>query len=357
MGCICSGTETVSKQKKGVQPDDLNKKIPIENERDGNTNNNIVHRNNNQQISNNAQHQREEVNNSSSFSMQENDHNVIENININQINEENENNDDNDDNLRPETQVAQSQTRVFNNVNSNLNNNQNIIPHNTLNIGPQSRHSSNYSNVLAQPNYEPFLQSKNDPSFNMLEINDLYVGHDLKKMKGYICNIEKEELDKRREDFWTSREEGCTEIWNLLKYYCSTEFNPKELKELLHSSGISPYAGSISVVYDTKGNLYEIPNYCIHDPSKWDIAKLKVVMPKEEKIILRIRKVVKDYNISISNLSNIISLKEGLIKNFFQDNTVDKLRLFYNGKELKDKDNIYMYEIPSKSILQLMIRE
>jgi len=34
---------------------------------------------------------------------------------------------------------------------------------------------------------------------------------------------------------------------------------------------IRPLKSCINVVYDSKGILYEIPNYCINDPYKYEI--------------------------------------------------------------------------------------
>ena len=65
------------------------------------------------------------------------------------------------------------------------------------------------------PNFQPYLQSKNDPSFNFPEVKEnKYVGIGLKKMKGYISNISEEELKKKREAFWGTRVEGNKQTWN-----------------------------------------------------------------------------------------------------------------------------------------------
>jgi hypothetical protein len=46
--------------------------------------------------------------------------------------------------------------------------------------------------------------------------------------------------------------------------------------------GLTAYKDCINVTYDTRGNIYEIPNYCINDPSIYDIPKQEV-KPKPRK--------------------------------------------------------------------------
>lgn len=210
-----------------------------------------------------------------------------------------------------------------------------------------------------QPSYEPYLQSKHNPTFDMAEINE-YVGEGIKKMKGYICQIEEDDLKKKRNDFWSSRFEGNEEIWCLLQSFCTGEFTYSELPELIKSTGLTTYAGCINVLYDSKGNLYEIPNYCIHDPSVWDIPKLCIEEPKEMIIKVRLRIVATDYILQVSNKDSISNLKRHLQKeiNKLQPGSVqgiELLRLFYRGSELKDKDKIFMHNLENDSIILGMI--
>ena len=84
---------------------------------------------------------------------------------------------------------------------------------------PQNNHQLNLNNdtanlpLFSNPNFEPYLISKNDPSFNFPELPNEYLGHGLKRMKGYISAITLEKLQKVRDDFWTSRIEGDSEVW------------------------------------------------------------------------------------------------------------------------------------------------
>ena len=52
-------------------------------------------------------------------------------------------------------------------------------------------------------------------------------------MKGYISDIPKEELLKKREEYWNTRIEGDPETWNTLKMCCSEETSEGNLVLLI----------------------------------------------------------------------------------------------------------------------------
>lgn len=247
-----------------------------------------------------------------------------------------------------------------NNNNNNINNNNcninniNNIPVRNIRTYVELRSNNNYL-----PNYEPYLQSKNDPNFNMKE-NDEVVGTGILKMKGYVSEIEEEDLKKKKEDFWSSRFEGEKEIWETLRNLIEGGYVEEDIKSLLEAAGISTYAGCINVVYDANGNLYEIPNYCIHQPSSWNIEKFKLEKPKEVMIEVCIRYITTDLNLKVSNLLLCQQLKIFIINDEIykeQNLKQDSLRLFYNGKELKDKDYLYMYNINDRGIIMMTIKK
>ena len=87
------------------------------------------------------------------------------------------------------------------------------------NVPPSQRAELAQNSPIIQPSqFVPFLQSNQDPNFNFKEVEeDIYVGKGLKKMKGYISPISKEDLDKKRIAFWGTRTEGNEQTWEFLK--------------------------------------------------------------------------------------------------------------------------------------------
>ena len=246
------------------------------------------------------------------------------------------------------------------NSNSRNNNQENIIRDLSNN---SNNNINNHLNIQQYfiPNFEPYLQSKNDPSFNYPELENEYIGIGLKRMKGYISPINLEKLKKVREDFWSSRIEGDEKIWNILKNICNDEsLKENDIQEILKVSGIIPYRNCINIVYDSKGALYEIPNYCINQPSQYKIEEIEYDKnkPKEEVINVIIRYYNNQFKFKISNWKNIIQLKENIIKiKDYKNVNIENIRLFFGGKELNDIQELWFYNIVNKSIIQMLIKE
>ena len=251
-----------------------------------------------------------------------------------------------------------------NNQNSNSRNNNNNQENIIRDLSNNSNNNINNNMNIQQyfnPNFEPFLQSKNDPSFNYPEIENTYIGIGLKRMKGYISPINLEELKKVRENFWSSRIEGDEKIWDILKNICNDEsLKENDIQEILKVSGIIPYKNCINIVYDSKGALYEIPNYCINQPSQYKIEEIEYDKnkPKEEVINVIIRYYNNQFKFKISNWKNILQLKENIIKiKDYKNVNIENIRLFFGGKELNDIQELWFYNIVNKSIIQMLIKE
>ena len=211
-------------------------------------------------------------------------------------------------------------------------------------------------NNLQQQNIninQPFLQSNVDSNFNMKEL-DYYKGSGLKKMKAYISNLEQMDLIKKREDFWSSRFEGNKEIWDTLKYLIESDLSELEIKEILYASEIKTHSGCLNLVYDSRGVLYEIPNYVIHLPDKYCIPKLNVAVPNEQIITLKVRYLVNEKSFKVSNLLSVFDFLKKVAGKF--ETNVWNIRLFFRGKELKDEDLLYMYDLEEESIILMSIK-
>ena len=66
--------------------------------------------------------------------------------------------------------------------------------------------------------------------------------------------------------------------------------------------------------------------------------------------------------ISLSNLTLINDLKQGIISNLklpdiTQALTPDRIRMFHFGKEMKDKDCLFMYNVAEGSSILMMVKK
>ena len=202
--------------------------------------------------------------------------------------------------------------------------------------------------------FEPFLQSKQDPNFNFPEVEeDIFIGSGLKKMKGYISPISKEDLDKKRISFWGTRTEGNEQTWEFLKQVCEMPSEEDEnINVMLEAYGLIPYNNCINITYDASGALYEIPNYCINEPYKYEIVENEKEKPKEEKVSFRLKGTHKT-KITCSNYETVEKVKQKIGKKYKVE--IDKIRLFFYGKELKNDLELWNYNVSNDCVVILMI--
>ena len=205
------------------------------------------------------------------------------------------------------------------------------------------------------PNFQPYLQSKNDPYFNFPEVKEnKYVGKGLKRMKGYISNIPEDELKKKREAFWGTRVEGNKQTWNFLKEICEMpQGEESNLVAMLQAYDLTPYKNCINVSYDALGGLYEIPNYCIHDPMVYDLPEDHKKKPDEKKIKFKARHGVKHLKLKSSNYSSVKKTKISIAKKL--GTTYDKIRLFFSGKEMKNDLELWNYNVDNDVVVMVMV--
>ena len=277
-----------------------------------------------------------------------------ENNNVNNDNNQN-NNQNNNNNNNQNNNSNQNNNNQNNNLISNSNDNNENIQNNINNINQELNNLSESNSSGLAPSYEPYLQSKHDENFNYKEL-DKYVGTGIKRMKGYVSPVPFEELEKIRNDFWSSRIEGNPQIWEILHMICNdNSLSVDDIDAYMKASNIVTYKGCINVTYDNKGFLYEIPNYCINDPLEYEKFEEKKPLIKED-IEVKIRCFNLEEKIKINNFDNITEIKENIKKceKFNKKYELNNIRLFFGGKELNDKKEVWYYNIQNNSIIQML---
>ena len=206
---------------------------------------------------------------------------------------------------------------------------------------------------------ESKLKQLTQPNFNYPELEDIEVGEGYKKIKGYISKISLYELEEVRKKFWENKKEGNENIWKELKYICETE-NIKDttIKEIFISFNFIPLYNSINICIDFKKNIYEIPNYCIQNPSEYDL-KIDSYSDKPNftEINIKLLYLNKFFEIKMNNLDTILDFKAEILNmEEFKQLEDNSISLFLNDIELEDEKEIWMYNINEDSIIKLIIR-
>ncbi len=200
----------------------------------------------------------------------------------------------------------------------------------------------------------PYLQAKVNPNFNFPEVKgNVYVGKGLRRMKGYTSIVPKEELEKRRIAFWGTRVEGDPQVWNFLNELCNLpEEEDENLKAMLEANEITPLKKCINVTYDKAGEVYEIPNYCINEPVSFDLPEMHIKKPMKKNVSFHVRKGAQQIKIKAANTTQVEKLKSNIGKKLgINENNV---RLFFRGKELKNGNELWVYNIEDDCVVMIM---
>ena len=200
----------------------------------------------------------------------------------------------------------------------------------------------------------PYLQTKINPNFNFPEVKDkTFVGKGLRRMKGYISIVPKEELEKRRIAFWGTRVEGDAQVWTFLKELCDLpEGEEDNMKAMLEANEITPLKKCINVTYDKAGEVYEIPNYCINEPVKYDLPESHIKKPEKKNVDFHIRKGIQQIKIKAFNTTSVEKVKSNIAKKLSLDEK--NIRLFFRGKEMRNGNELWAYNIEDDCVVILM---
>ena len=296
---------------------------------------------------------------------QENE-NEIDNIEIkksineenkeNKDNKENKENTENKDNLKQEekNEIEDKKNNESHNNNNNIIEDVKVENEEKEDNEDEDNDDSSYSNLEMARQLEPYLQTKNNPNFNFPETKkNIYVGKGLRRMKGYISIVPKEELEKRRIAFWGTRIEGDSQVWSFLKELCELPIGEeKNMKAMLEANEITPLQKCINVTYDKAGEVYEIPNYCINEPYAYDLPESHVKKPDRKIISFHVRKGAKQIKIKSPNTTLVEKIRSN-IANKMQKKEED-IRMFFGGKELKDKNELWKYNLDDDCVVILL---
>lgn len=114
-------------------------------------------------------------------------------------------------------------------------------------------------------------------------------------------------------------------------------------------------SGSLMLTFDDQGYRYDLPVYVINEALKYGIEKTHHKLPENfigEEISISLRCTrFKDEIFKISTSWPCHLLKQTYSEKFSIQ--VEKLRIFFNGKELKNESFIHQFKIKDGMVLQV----
>jgi hypothetical protein len=203
------------------------------------------------------------------------------------------------------------------------------------------------------------VNNKYNSIFEFLQ--DEQAGSGIKQTNAYRSKISINEIQKMRTEYWETITEGYVETWNALRNACETD--EETGLAILMAIEIKLINKNLQLSYDSQGNKYEIPIFCINDPTHFDLPKKKLLTKEElsgDAIKIKVRRagMSNDVELRISNnISGLELKKEYIGKITGEDLDPSKLRLFFGGKEISDGVLIAEYGVQDDRVVTVFKRQ
>ena len=229
-------------------------------------------------------------------------------------------------------------------INQNQKNEQNKNNINT-NIEPNTN-----TNIILDNSFEESIQNFPD----MPEWGDgIMKGYGIKQMPGYKCDLKIDELNKKREEFWSSRAKHKMK-WKIIHQACV--YDHVNAEEFLYKNNIKTIEGCINMCTDDQGNIFRVPNYCINDPY-FELELLNKDETKGDIIEIKLFDVINQKQKSLNVPDNTTG--EELIQKYANEENIDlthnKIRLLFGGGIIKENETLFQHKVKNGFIIQICI--
>ena len=211
--------------------------------------------------------------------------------------------------------------------------------------------------LSTKPDIQLMIKEQKDEFPDMEEWEgERYKGIGIKKMKGYKCSLQIDKLNKKRDDFWGTRNSHGApnyKTWRIINQACV--YDEYRANVLLEEYNLTTFNGCINHIVDKKGNHYIVPNYCINDPYFEKEYQIKDNVEKKN-LKINFYEVATNTN-SLLEVNNLMSGEE-LKKLFCEKNNISSneynIRMFFAGNEITNNHYLYQYNIKNEYKIQVM---
>ena len=177
-------------------------------------------------------------------------------------------------------------------------------------------------------------------------------GYGIKQMPGYKCDLKIDQLNKKRDEFWASKNKLNVHRWKIIHQACI--YDHINAEEFLFKNNIRTLNGCINMCLDEDGKIYRVPNYCINDPT-FQLELLNNENSKMEQINIILNDVSaqkkKNYNVYDNTTG-----KE-LIDMYCEEENIDrdkfKFRLIFGGGIIKDNETLFQHKLKNDYVIQI----
>ena len=183
--------------------------------------------------------------------------------------------------------------------------------------------------------------------------NSITKGYGIKQMPAYKCDLKIDELNKKREEFWSSKTKLKTK-WKIIHQACI--YDHINAEEFLYKNNMQTLNGCINICTDNQGNIFRVPNYCINDPY-FELELLNNNESKGENIEIKLFDVVNQKQIKLNVLDSITGGE--LIVKYANGGNIDlnknKIRLLFGGGIIKENETLFQHKVKNGFSIQICI--
>ena len=246
--------------------------------------------------------------------------------------------------------IISSQLNNNNNQNNNTNNHQDCNHKENLEkkIG-KINNIDNPDSTLFDLSFEESV--KNFPDMPEIE-PQIMKGYGIKQMPGYKCDLKIDQLNKKRDEFWSSKNKLNITKWKIIHQACI--YDHINAEEFLFKNNIKTLNGCINMCLDEEGKLYRVPNFCINDPT-FQLELLKNENSKKEKINI----ILNDVSAQKRKNYNIYDTTTGkeLIEMYCNEENIEKdkytFKLIFGGGIIKDDETLFQHKVKNDYVIQI----
>ncbi len=180
-------------------------------------------------------------------------------------------------------------------------------------------------------------------------------GYGIKEMPAYKCDLKIDELNKLREEFWSSKTKLKTK-WKIIHQACI--YDHINAEEFLVKNNMKTLEGCINMCVDNQGNIFRVPNYCINDPH-FQLELLDKNEATGKDIEIKLFDVVNQKHNKMTVSDSITG--EELIEKYAKEENIDlnknKIRLLFGGGIIKDNETLFQHKVKSGFSIQICISQ
>ena len=223
-------------------------------------------------------------------------------------------------------------------------------------MGACITHNSQHNNALDR--VRPHRQGNLTFQIHSNNYKALIVsGKGCKQTPAWETELTKAEIEGKIKEFWETRIDGNPRMWEKLKEACM-EPDVKKAEAIVRGCGLRMHDGMISLCYDERGHRFELPPFVLNPAIKYGEGEYSKDVIHEEFPVKDIELVLRaagetDKNMIIKTNESIKSIKEQYLKDLGRQKNI---KLFFNGKEMKDNKRLGEFKVDNQFVLQVFIK-